>query len=67
MGDFSKFGSENYQRGKKEGGKIKIFGDKLTLDILELYMKSKKKFFGAIVFLNSLKEGNLKKEFGKPC
>ena len=41
--DFSKQGSE-----RAKGGKFKIFGDELILDILELQMKSKKKGISVI-------------------
>ena len=41
-GDFSKLKAKN-RMGAKGGAKIKIFGDELILDFLELQMKSKKR------------------------
>ena len=51
-GDFSKLKAKN-RKGAKGGAKIKIFGDELILDFLELQMKSKKRVLG--VYISNLK------------
>ena len=45
---------------------FEICGDELTLDILELQIKSKKKVLGGNCLFKLSKGGDLIKEFGKP-